>query len=714
MSNIIEVQNIKDYLSRFDRIFISASCFTSGKIKVIAETLVHAYVNGYIKEGCLVLNKLAIDAGNKCSQYLKILDDNKLIRQKSSGQRIQLTTTYLLAAKKLSEMKYKLLLITDNESEGIAFKKLDYEDNHVNDLHSCCFTNEGKVYNYVYNPPIENLLFKINIYKPVQELKVLFHKSLINDKYQCLYNENDIKSHAKKVSNSEYKFIINKYELFESDKIQFVVVVNGLSYYSDKIDYYLSNDQLWVIDIINNKVVCKSQEDSEDIFDTNNEIIEQKNDAPINKLKYYGGQKAYLPVDRKIDTYIPVTGDTVYSTSKKSINLTKQLGGGGEGVVYDTNLPNIVVKILNNNTADNLTVNKKEKIEFMVKNRIDHPNVIWPIEAVYNSSNVFVGYTMTKLTNTVELWDIICKQINPNVGFGILNLTKTQILEMIISLLETMVYLHERNIIIGDIKFKNFMIKNNDPTKVYFVDCDGYQIDKFPATMISSGYTAPELIGKTVREVYRTFGNENYAIFAVLMYILVCKNEKVYSMGNNKKYEISEEQLASKGMFPFFLDENKTSNYLKIGYPLVNWSHLPGYIKKAFVNVGAMNGKNFGEDKRLSSKEWLVLFKHYLNDLKNGKLNKDPDCNVGYHDPRSQPISYSLVDIEYSTIVTSIQREFSLEKCIDKILTIAKIVNKVDLIKLIVQTLSECESYKDKNIKILLKKNLGVLYEVEY
>ena len=41
-----------------------------------------------------------------------------------------------------------------------------------------------------------------------------------------------------------------------------------------------------------------------------------------------------------------------------------------------------------------------------------------------------------------------------------------------------MVYLHERNIIMGDINALNILVVS--PTEVYFVDTDSYQIEEFP------------------------------------------------------------------------------------------------------------------------------------------------------------------------------------------------------------------------------------------
>ena len=56
--------------------------------------------------------------------------------------------------------------------------------------------------------------------------------------------------------------------------------------------------------------------------------------------------------------------------------------------------------------------------------------------------------------------------------------------------------------------------------------------------------------------------------------------------------KVAKLKKAKKGVFPYFLDENKTEAHA-INGAIVNWSHLPGYIKKAFYNTGNFNGKKF-------------------------------------------------------------------------------------------------------------------------
>ena len=600
------INDLKSFLSEFDRFFLSPKCFEQD-----STTLMNILCSGIIPEQSIVLNEETLNAlKSKNPAILKQLNDAHLLRVKKGTENILVfNTNYLNASRKLADKHYRILLITPDETEGVLFKKLDYDDNRVNDLEACCIPSGGEPYTYIYLPPKENITFIVNVKVPCLELRVAFYKTTHLGKEEILYPFADIKTQCVKISPNKYEYIIDKAKLFDRDKLAFAIKkADGSGVIkTDNLSFFFGEDHEWTLGYASDGVHIRAElanngGDSNNknpiVFDetTNNDTLPNVNDEDVSEevFNYYGGRKANLPEDVDITTKEPVEGEFVFNNKKQRIKLIKKLGEGGEGTVYATDDPKIVVKILNNRTGKNLTRNKKEKIEFMCSKPMKNDHVIWPKEAIYNSSNVFVGYSMAHAKG-VDL-NTIMTQIRPNEGFGILNMTKMQIVDMIISMLETMVYLHKRNILIGDIKPHNLMIKNNNPSEVFFVDCDSYQIDKFPSTKTTPGYMAPELIGVKVDKQYRTFGNENYALFALLL-ILLTKVSVPYSQQNADMCEI---ERAKHGLFPFFLDKTKTEAHAQRGYPQVNWSHLPSYIKKAFVNVGNMHGKNFGESKRVN------------------------------------------------------------------------------------------------------------------
>ena len=327
-------------------------------------------------------------------------------------------------------------------------------------------------------------------------------------------------------------------------------------------------------------------------------------------------------------------GDTVYDSNANRINLIKKLGAGGEGTVY-LGSNQKAIKIIK---SDKLTVSYKDRIEFMAKNIISRKNpnklakyICWPQEAIYDKNNNFVGYSM-ECVNSITLYEIMQQNEKDTNSYGIFNFTKTDIVNIIIRILEMFEYLHSMNIIVGDIKLENivFRLDNNgrpNLNEIYFVDADSYQVDKFPATAVSPGYIAPELKSNE----YRTIAEDNFAIFS-LIFMILFKGIKPYQQIKLARDNSSYDDDVAKGNFPYSNNEQVTQNRIPKGYPFYCWSHLPIYIRNAFISVGWVNGHKYAPNKRLSSSDWLKLFRIYRKHLCDGTLSRiDKNYNVGIY-----------------------------------------------------------------------------------
>ena len=713
------ISNFSTYLKGFDRIFLSASVLKNNKE---SQDLVNALIGASLSPNSIVLNSKTVLSPAIDKTLIQRLSQSGILFPK------QIPTTYLVAARELSiKKKYRMLLITNDETEGHAFVKLTYEDNQVNNIDACAFRSLFDTYSYTYNPPAVMIDFNIETELECKLVQVVFAQTSIRGT-RYLYDANNYKAISKKVNSRHFVYTINKYELFDCDQIIFYIEsINGTRMNSVPCEYLFNEAQNWKISVVNGRLEVKNSLKQpinpppvfqQTTITTSN--VEDENVPASEKYQYYGGNKVSLPPDKKIDITLPREGATVYTNSKKPIRLIKEIGSGGEGIVYSTDNSSVVCKIINNNIGLNLTENKRNKIELMTKAPLKNPNVIWPIDAVYNSSGVFVGFTM-KSAAGLELKKMIVQRESlngaPLVGFGIFNLTRLEIVKMIISILETMVYLHNRNIIVGDIKFENLMIQNNDPSRVFFVDCDSYQVGKYPATKMSKGFIPPEIAQANINatEVYRTFGNENYAIFSLLFQILHKGILPYAQITQSNSADLTEEEKAYRGYFPYSLDQAKTEAIAPKGYPAPNWSHLPGYIKEAFYSVGHRSGKQFGHDKRLSSKDWLRLFKQYQRDLESGRLKAiDPECNVGIHSVRSKPIAYDKLNIKMSQVVSLSTVDISLVRAISVMLSKGKIKASQSEVLAIAKALRDSAIYKEERFAFRLSRNAGVVYELDF
>ena len=172
-------------------------------------------------------------------------------------------------------------------------------------------------------------------------------------------------------------------------------------------------------------------------------------------------------------------------------------------------------------------------------------------------------------------------------------------------------YLHNRNIIIGDINPANILLVY--PTEVYFVDTDSYQIEVFPCPVGTINYTAPEIQRKTFATFLRSYGNEYFAV-ATLLFMIMLPGKPPYSQQGG---------------------ENPIDNIIKMdfSYPLGDlsnkktpdgpwrfiWSHLPFDLKSGFYHTFRRGGDYSTENNRLNVEKWLNMFQYYLQLLDSGK-----------------------------------------------------------------------------------------------
>lgn len=310
---------------------------------------------------------------------------------------------------------------------------------------------------------------------------------------------------------------------------------------------------------------------------------------------------------------LPVEGSSVL-TSKGAITLEKEIGAGGEATVYTTNTP-YVAKIYK---KDNITARKFEKIKLMLSKNIYCEGICYPVEIIYNSKNEFVGYLMPKAKGQ-ELQKSV---FGPKPLFfkKFPNWKKRDTVELCVTILEKIKYLHDRNIIMGDINPANILVVS--PKEVYFVDTDSYQVEEYPCPVGTNNYTAPEIQRKHFSDFLRTRGNENFAV-ATLLFMIMLPGKPPYSQqgGEDPISNIIEMNFS----YPFGDNSNKKTPDGPWRYI---WSHLTYDLKEAFYNTFRKGGSYSLEKDRLSVDEWLPKFRYYLELLDSGKYAQQDEMSV--------------------------------------------------------------------------------------
>ena len=291
----------------------------------------------------------------------------------------------------------------------------------------------------------------------------------------------------------------------------------------------------------------------------------------------------------------------------RKIRLVEEIGAGGEGSVFRTEFDGFVAKIYK---PEKITRLRHEKLKLMLSKNINCEGVCFPIAMIHNLRDEFVGYLMRSATG---------KDLGKSVFMPMLlkkyfpRWNKIDTVQLCVTILKKIKYLHDRNIILGDINPYNILVVS--PTEVYFVDTDSYQIEGFICPVGMPIFTAPELHQKKSEYGLRTLGNENFAV-ATLLFMIMNPGKPPYAMQDGAGIV---ENIIS-GEFSYPLGERKTGKVPK-GPWRYCWSHLAYKIKEAFYQTFWRDGLTHAEDKRPGAGHWLRLFEYYLELLKSGKMS---------------------------------------------------------------------------------------------
>lgn len=291
---------------------------------------------------------------------------------------------------------------------------------------------------------------------------------------------------------------------------------------------------------------------------------------------------------------------TVYNKNHKTISLKEEINKGGEGTVYLVD-DITVAKIYH---PKSLTADKEAKIKALLSKKIRFAGICAPLESLYDDKDKFIGYLMPK-AEAEKGFELQTCIFNPALLKNKLpSWTRLNLVNLSITILEKIKYLHQNGIIIGDINPFNILIK--DDKSVFFVDVDSYQVDNFPCPVGTVHFTAPEIQNiESFNKLIRTEEHEYFAV-ATLLFMIFLSGKTPYSFqggGNMKEnitsmnfsYPLGDEDnyMAPQGMWEFI------------------WSELSYEVRKAFYTV-------FKENIRLSIEDWLNILNIYSEDLQQG------------------------------------------------------------------------------------------------
>lgn len=329
---------------------------------------------------------------------------------------------------------------------------------------------------------------------------------------------------------------------------------------------------------------------------------------------------------------IPEEGSSVFTEDGKEYILGEMLGSpGGEGTVYRVNVPGLAAKIYN---EEHCTERRREKIRLMSASRLISDGICLPRETLYTRNHEFTGYIMQEAKGYDLVYLLREKEV---FSKRFPNWKKSDMVQLAITILHKIQYLHNHDVLIGDINLLNMLFVS--PDEVYFLDTDSYQFQGFPSPVGAVHFTAPELQGKDLATTLRTPGNENFAV-AVLVFMLMMQGLSPYAHQGGT----TPAENIKQGLFPFGVGEKKVSNVWNVqptGSARFQWSHLMRGLKEAFWDTFHADGEHRPEGKRYTASELLGIMKKYSKSLP-GMIDFDAQSGEVFPDrlKRSKNLNY--------------------------------------------------------------------------
>ena len=306
---------------------------------------------------------------------------------------------------------------------------------------------------------------------------------------------------------------------------------------------------------------------------------------------------------------IPSEGDIVSSSKGQAVRLKRSVGKGGEGEIFETDVPKVVCKIYK---PEKLTDLRKDKIELMLTRDLNQQGITWPKDYVVNQNGEFVGYTMSK-AHGVPLQPTIF--VKPHFEKRLPSWTRKDLAIVCLKFLEHMQKLHDANILVGDINPLNVLV-NADSNDVWLVDTDSFQIEGYPCPVGTVNFTAPEIQGQNYGTFLRTKDHELFAV-ATMLFMILLPGKPPYSQEGGG----TPGENIKRMMFPYPF-HNKDENIQHHGSKLPSgpyrfmWSHLSFGLKQAFHET-------FRENRRVPLDRWRDLIGKYLYSIEQGYLSDE-------------------------------------------------------------------------------------------
>lgn len=336
-----------------------------------------------------------------------------------------------------------------------------------------------------------------------------------------------------------------------------------------------------------------------------------------------------------------------YDTKGHGHIISKILSEGGQGIVYQTTEPNILLKLEFERNSNLKRINKCIENnckfnEIRLLPILEKTNITLPLTILKD----YVGYTMKMLDGMVSLEEAFFKKIqyenewikkikkdNNDIGEELGNYIGTgglyKRIKAFVNVACILSKLHATGLVYCDLSDKNIFISSEvNKAIVWLIDSDNLNFMKMTKCVpgwMTPGYGAPEIyIGKG-----NTMYSDDYSFAISLFNNLTLKHPFV---GNALEEDLDDEEFidnclesdvaCQKGL-PFILDSDDDSNET---LPLIPFENvISNEMLKCFQRTFSLEGRN-NRTKRTTIFEWSYVLIKELD-----SLIKCKNCSMYYN-----------------------------------------------------------------------------------
>lgn len=305
----------------------------------------------------------------------------------------------------------------------------------------------------------------------------------------------------------------------------------------------------------------------------------------------------------------------VFTSSCKLIEISTEVGQGGEGTVYCIeNDQQLVAKIYHKPIAST----KAEKLSAMAKMQNEELARVsaWPIDTLHDKPNgKIIGLIMPKLSGFKDIHKLYGPKSRytefPDVGWNF-------IVHTAINLATAFAVVHKYGHVVGDINHSNIVLSNQALVK--FIDCDSFQISQsgniFYCNVGVSTHQPPEFQTLTnFKDILRTSNHDNFGL-AVLIFQLLFMGRHPYAGIYLGPGEMPLEKAIKE--FRFAYGNSALLKQMKQPPNSLPLNAVTEPVADLFVKAFSANGIS----KRPSPSEWIVSLQKLRDNLKKCNRNE--------------------------------------------------------------------------------------------